>query len=120
MKATADHGRWRRTLPAQGSDRGFGALQLGIGGDLGPSRHRIPPNSSRVMLSALVVQPRSVLFLSSSETTRDVWVVEMHRAARQRWLGELGGNAGVGQVLLDVVDEATLVVEAHAIREPVR
>ena len=27
MKATADHGRWRRTLPAQGSDRGFGALQ---------------------------------------------------------------------------------------------
>ena len=28
MKATADHGRWWRTLPAQGSDRGFGALQL--------------------------------------------------------------------------------------------
>ena len=28
MKATADHGRWWRTLPAQGSDRGFGALPL--------------------------------------------------------------------------------------------
>src|ERR1039457_2955474 len=30
MKATADHGRWWRTLPAQGSDRGFGALHLEI------------------------------------------------------------------------------------------
>jgi hypothetical protein len=29
VKATADHGRWWRTLPAQGNDRGFGALQLG-------------------------------------------------------------------------------------------
>ena len=28
VKATADHGRWRRTLPVQGSDRGFGALHL--------------------------------------------------------------------------------------------
>ena len=28
MKATAYRGRWRRTLLAQGSDRGFGALQL--------------------------------------------------------------------------------------------
>ena len=28
MKATADHGRWWQTMPAQGSDRGFGALQL--------------------------------------------------------------------------------------------
>src|ERR1039457_222259 len=28
VKATADHGRWWRTLPVQGSDRGFGALQL--------------------------------------------------------------------------------------------
>ena len=28
MKATADHGRWWRTLPAQSSDRGFGALHL--------------------------------------------------------------------------------------------
>ena len=31
MKATADHGRWWRTLPAQSSDRGFGALQLRAG-----------------------------------------------------------------------------------------
>ena len=30
MKVTADHGRWWRTLPAQGSDRGFGALHLEI------------------------------------------------------------------------------------------
>src|ERR1019366_546506 len=30
VKATADHGRWHRTLPVQGSDRGFGALQLMI------------------------------------------------------------------------------------------
>ncbi|MGD0287934.1 MAG: transposase [Acidimicrobiales bacterium] len=30
MNATADHGRWRRTLPAQGSDRGFGALHLAL------------------------------------------------------------------------------------------
>jgi transposase len=29
VKATADHGRWWRTLPAQSSDRGFGALQAG-------------------------------------------------------------------------------------------
>ena len=28
VKATADHGRWWRTLPAQSSDRGFGALHL--------------------------------------------------------------------------------------------
>ena len=28
MKATADHGRWWRTLPVQGSDLGFGALHL--------------------------------------------------------------------------------------------
>jgi hypothetical protein len=28
VKAPADHGRWWRTLPAQGSDRGFGALHL--------------------------------------------------------------------------------------------
>src|ERR1035438_8974049 len=31
VKATADHGRWWRTLPVQGSDRGFGALQLVLG-----------------------------------------------------------------------------------------
>ena len=29
VKATADRDRWRRTLPAQSSDRGFGALQAG-------------------------------------------------------------------------------------------
>jgi hypothetical protein len=28
VKATADHGCWWRTLPAQSSDRGFGALHL--------------------------------------------------------------------------------------------
>jgi hypothetical protein len=28
VNATADHDRWWRTLPAQGSDRDFGALQL--------------------------------------------------------------------------------------------
>src|ERR1039457_4401509 len=30
VKATADHGRWWRTLPAQRSDRGFGALHLSV------------------------------------------------------------------------------------------
>ena len=30
VKATADHGRWWRTLPAQSSDRGFGALHLSV------------------------------------------------------------------------------------------
>jgi hypothetical protein len=28
VKATADHDRWWRTLPAQGGDRGFGVLHL--------------------------------------------------------------------------------------------
>src|ERR1035438_1723194 len=30
VKATPDHGRWWRTLPAQRSNRGFGTLQLVI------------------------------------------------------------------------------------------
>ena len=51
MKATADHDRWWRTLPAQGGDRGFGVLQLVASWPTGDS---LPPGLRHTTADALV------------------------------------------------------------------
>ncbi len=81
MKATADHGRWRRTLPAQGSDRGFGALHLSVHVHWCPPVTTITPNFTPVR--ARIAHGRSVC-MAESFPVRLSQQVRAHRSARRR------------------------------------
>jgi transposase len=89
VKATADHGRWWRTLPAQGSDRGFGALQL-------------EEVAGSVSLAYRAVREAKGLLMAADGVANTTIAIELgvSRSTVLQWRGhfELDGVAWVGKV----------------------
>ena len=92
VKAMADHGRWRRTLPAQSGDRGFGALHHGT--ERSPEAHLLSRSNSSVgdLESQCLIERGTICLFDGSEQLRQV---TQHRErfndfVEREWLGSWG------------------------------